>query len=73
MDNLSLQQKTRLIYNDQYQNKKVITDIENALLDCDSFDISVAFIALSGLASIRETLHKLKSQNKKVELLQVLT
>lgn len=65
MDNLSLQQKTRLIYNDQYQNKKVITDIENALLDCDSFDISVAFIALSGLASIRETLHKLKSQNKK--------
>lgn len=31
MDNLSLQQKTRLIYNDQYQNKKVITDIENAL------------------------------------------
>lgn len=65
MDSFSLQQNTRLIYNDQRQNKKVITDIENALLDCDTFDISVAFIALSGLASIRETLHKLKVQNKK--------
>ena len=65
MDNLLLQESTRLIYNDQQQNKKVITDIENALLDCDTFDISVAFIALSGLASIRETLHKLKVQNKK--------
>lgn len=65
MDNLLLQERTRLIYNDQQQNKKVITDIENALLDCDTFDISVAFIALSGLASIRETLHKLKVQNKK--------
>lgn len=65
MDNLLLQERTRLIYNDQQQNKKVITDIENALLDCNTFDISVAFIALSGLASIRETLHKLKVQNKK--------
>lgn len=65
MDNLLLQERTRLIYNDQQQNKKVITDIENALLDCDTFDISVAFIALSGLASIRETLHKLKVQIKK--------
>ena len=65
MDNLLLQERTRLIYNDQQQNKKVITDIENALLNCDTFDISVAFIALSGLASIRETLHKLKVQNKK--------
>ena len=47
MDNLLLQERTRLIYNDQQQNKKVITDIENALLDCNTFDISVAFIALS--------------------------
>lgn len=65
MDNIVLNQRTKLIYNDKFQNKKVITDIENALLDCDSFDFSIAFIALSGLASIRETLHKLKLQNKK--------
>ncbi len=50
-------QSTKLIYNDKKENKKVITDIEKSLLDCDSFDISVAFIASSGLASIRETLH----------------
>lgn len=58
-------QSTKLIYNDKKENKKVITDIEESLLDCDSFDISVAFIASSGLASIRETLHKLRKVNKK--------
>ncbi len=70
MDKISIGLKqdsldTKLICNDAKENKKVITDIENGLLDCDTFDISVAFIALSGLASIRQTLRKLKDQNKK--------
>ena len=46
----------RLICNNLKNNTKVIKEIENNLYNCDSFDLSIAFISESGIASIMQPL-----------------
>ena len=59
------EQRARLVYNDYKENMKMSNELQHLLKECDTFDISVAFIAESGLAAIRETLNTLRNQNKK--------
>ena len=55
--------ETRLIYND-YKNKvKVSSELISLLENCDSFEISVAFIAKSGLAVLKNTLDYLRDHH----------
>lgn len=55
----------RLLYNDYKENKKLSYDLNNLLRECDTFDISVAFINKSGLAVLKQTLIELRKINKK--------
>ena len=55
----------KLICNNPSQNTKVIQEIENNLLLCDDFDLSIAFISDSGISAIRQSLLNAKKANKK--------
>ena len=55
----------RLICNNLKKNTKVIKEIENNLYNCDSFDLSIAFISESGIASIIQPLLDVIKKGKK--------
>lgn len=44
----------RLIYNNYKEHIKVSHELELLFKSCDSFELSVAFIADSGLAALKE-------------------
>ena len=46
----------QLISNDDKQGKKVLSSIEEELLACDEFSMSVAFITIGGLTPLLQTL-----------------
>lgn len=48
--------------NDRSEGKKVLASIEDELLRCDEFKISVAFITMSGLTPLLQTLHELEAK-----------
>ena len=50
--------KPQFISNDYKEGRKVISSIEDELLKCDKFDISVAFITDGGKKSIRKRFKK---------------
>ncbi|MCD7949218.1 MAG: DEAD/DEAH box helicase [Erysipelotrichaceae bacterium] len=54
----------KLLYNDYHDKVRLSEEIIKQLRECDTFDISVAFIKESGLAVLREILHELREQNK---------
>lgn len=55
----------RFIYNDHKNNIKLSTEISSLLKECDTFDISVAFISTSGLSALKQLLLELKRINKR--------
>ena len=57
--------KPKLLYNDYKENMKLSYEINQLLRECSSFDISVAFISQSGLATLKQTLLELKKKNIK--------
>lgn len=62
---VSKEYQPRLLYNDYKENMKLSYDLNQLLKECDTFDISVAFINKSGLAVLKQTLLELKRINKK--------
>ena len=52
----NLAYRPQFITNDHKRGIKVLTHIENQLMHCDEFSISVAFISRSGLLSCRKLL-----------------
>ena len=52
----------QFISNDYHQGRKVLTSIEDELLRCERFDISVAFITLSGIEPLLQTLRELEAR-----------
>ncbi len=58
-----------LLTNDKEKNLKVITDIENELRHCDSFDISVAFVTLAGIEALKDTFETLRERHIRGRLL----
>ena len=61
----SKEYQPKLLYNDFHENMKLSYHLNHLLRECDTFDISVAFINQSGLAVLKQTLIELRKINKK--------
>ena len=55
--------RPQFITNNSEKGEKVLVSIEQALLKCDSFKISVAFITESGIEPLLQTLKELEKRN----------
>ena len=53
----------QLLFNDYKQGMKLSYEIIQQLNSCDSFQLSIAFISLSGLATLKQTLLDLQNKN----------
>ena len=56
--------KPQFISNNYKEGRKVLSSIEDELLACDSFAISVAFITMGGITPLLQTLQELEKKNK---------
>ena len=56
----SLEYRPQLLTNDYANGKKVLSAIENELLGCDEFAISVAFITMSGISPLLQAFRELE-------------
>ena len=59
----NLAYKPQFISNNYKEGKKVISSIEDELLACDEFCISVAFITMGGITPLLQTLKELEQRN----------
>ena len=59
----SAEYKPQFISNNYKEGKKVFTSVEDELLKCDSFQISVAFITNGGVTPLLQTLKELEKRN----------
>ncbi|MBE5977126.1 MAG: DUF3427 domain-containing protein [Paenibacillaceae bacterium] len=65
----NLAYKPQFISNNHKEGKKVLSTIENELLTCDQFQISVAFITMGGITPLLQTLKELEEKNIPGEVL----
>lgn len=65
----NLAYKPQFVSNNHKEGKKVISSIEDELLACDQFQISVAFITMSGITPLLQTLKELEKRGIKGEIL----
>lgn len=65
----NLAYKPQFISNNYKEGKKVLSSIEDELLACDQFQISVAFITLGGIEPLLLTLKELEKRNIPGEIL----
>lgn len=65
----SLAYRPQFVSNNYKEGKKVLSSIEDELLKCDQFQISVAFITMSGITPLLQTLKELEKRNIKGEIL----
>lgn len=61
--------KPQFVSNNYKEGKKVLSSIEDELLACDQFQISVAFITLGGIEPLLQTLKELEKRNIPGEIL----
>lgn len=61
--------KPQFISNNHKQGKKVLSSIEDELLVCEHFQISVAFITMGGITPFLQTLKELEKKGVKGEIL----
>lgn len=59
----NLAYRPQFISNDYKKGKKVLSAIEDELLTCDQFQISVAFITMNGITPLLQTLKELEKKN----------
>jgi HKD family nuclease len=57
-----LSYKPNFVSNNYNEGKKVLSVIEDELLKCDKFQISVAFITLGGVTPLLQTLKELEKR-----------
>lgn len=69
----NLAYRPQFITNDHKRGIKVLTHIENQLMHCDEFSISVAFISRSGFVELSETLKELERRGIKGRILTSAT
>ncbi len=67
--NSSLAFKPDFLSNDYRTGKKVLSSIEDELIKCDKFQISVAFITSSGITPLLQILKELEEKNIPGEIL----
>ena len=65
----NLAYKPQFISNDYKQGKKVLSSIEDELMTCDQFQISVAFITMGGITPLLQILQELEEKGIKGEIL----
>ena len=65
----SLAYRPQFVSNNYKEGKKVLSSIEDELLKCDQFQISVAFITMSGITPLLQTLKELEKKNITGEIL----
>nr|MCR5774147.1 hypothetical protein [Lachnospiraceae bacterium] len=65
----SLTYRPAFVSNNYKEGKKVLLSIEDELLKCDQFQISVAFITMSGITPLLQTLKELEKKNIPGEIL----
>jgi len=58
--NSNLAYRPQFVYNDNKKGQKVFSAVEDELLRCDSFAISVAFITRGGITPLLQTLQELE-------------
>ena len=61
--------RPQFVSNNYHEGRKVLSFIEDELHSCDSFKISVAFITMSGIAPLLETLYELEQAGIPGEIL----
>ena len=61
--------KPQFLSNNYKEGKKVISSIEDELVACDQFQISVAFITMSGITPLLQTLKELEKKQIPGEIL----
>ena len=59
----NLAYKPQFVSNNYKEGKKVLSSIEDELLSCEQFQISVAFITLGGIEPLLQTLKELEKKN----------
>lgn len=59
----NLAYKPQFLSNNYKEGRKVLSSIEEELLSCDQFYISVAFITMSGITPLLQTLRELENKN----------
>ena len=57
-----IEYRPQFVSNNYKEGKKVLSSIEDELLRCDKFQISVAFITLGGLHHYLQTLRSLRKK-----------
>ena len=67
--NTNLAYKPQFLTNDYHKGTKVLSSIENELLHCDEFMISVAFITRSGITPLLQTFQELERKGIKGRIL----
>ena len=65
----SLAYKPQFVSNNHKEGRKVISSIEDELLICDQFQISVAFITMSGITPLLQTLRELEKKEIQGQIL----
>ena len=65
----SIAYRPQFISNNYKEGKKVLSSIEDELSKCDRFQISVAFITMSGITPLLQTLQELEAKNIPGEIL----
>lgn len=65
----NLAYKPQFVSNNYKEGKKVLSTIEEELLRCDKFQISVAFITKSGITPLLQTLKELEKRDIKGQIL----
>ena len=65
----NLAYKPQFVSNNHKEGKKVLSSIEDELLACDQFQISVAFITMGGITPLLQTLKELEKRGIKGEIL----
>lgn len=58
--NSSLAYQPQFLSNNHKEGKKVLSSIEDELMSCDKFQISVAFITMGGITPLLQTLKELE-------------
>lgn len=61
--------RPQFVSNNRKEGKKVLSSIEDEIMACDSFQISVAFITMSGITPLLQTLKELEKKNIRGEIL----
>jgi len=59
----NLAYKPEFVLNNHKEGRKVLSSIEDELLGCDQFQISVAFITMSGIVPLLQTFRELERKN----------